>query len=214
MSQAYRERAVINKAVAIINRAREAGIPERYLRIPPDDFKTFLSKDYHKNIDAFVGSIYDNPVETLFKKPFIIIDGGDVEVRKKAAFAILFRMIACDFFGEYKTCHELIHKFQTIKVDDGLNRNQLAEELKGHDVLLISEFNKSIFSSYFESGAFFDEVLSSRSDNMKPTIFTFSEIIDKEKPIMHKDCGEYLANFSIKEESTDEVFRIRVRVSK
>jgi len=207
----YEERRVRQQALAIIQRGRDAGIPERYLRIPEEDFADLLSVKHHKNPKAWADLAYKQAATKLFKRPFILIDGGDVESRKKAGFAILFRMIACDRRGLYRSCQELIHKFQTIKVEDGINRNQYTEELKTYDVLLMAEFGRSMFSAHFESGSFFDEVLGFRSDRLKPTIITFSDIIDKGNAIRHKDCGEYFANFSIKENTTDEVLRIRVK---
>ena len=207
----YDELKIRNQVLAIIQRGRDAGIPERYLRIPEDEFSSLLCKDYHKDLKKFASSVYNNPTEALFKRPFIIIDGGNVEIRKKAGFAILFRMIACDRRASYRSCQELIHKFQTIKVEDGINRNQFADELKVYDIVMMAEFNRSMFSAHFESGSFFDEVLGYRSDHMKPTIITYSEMVDEKNPIKHKDCGEYFANFSIKQNTNDDVLRIRVK---
>lgn len=207
----YEERNIKQRIIAIIQRGKDAGIPDRHLRIPEEDFRNLLSESYHKDVKGFASLAFNRAEEKLFKRPFILIDGGDIENRKRAGFALLFRMIACDRRGSYKTCQELIHKFQTIKVEDGVNRNQYADELKTYDILMLSEFSRSMFSSHFESGSFFDEVFSFRSDNMKPTIITSSDIIDPKNPIRHKDCGEYFANFSVKDITTDEILRVRVK---
>lgn len=210
----YEQRRIYQQALAIIKRGREAGIPDRYLRINEEEFSDLLVEKFHKKPKEWARLAYTEAQKRLFKRPFIIIDGGDIESRKKAAFAILFRMIACDRRGLYKGCQELIHKFQTIyKESDGMHRNQLSEDLKIYDILLIAEFGRSMFSAHFESGSFFDEVLGFRSDHMKPTILTFSDVISKDNPIRHKDCGEYFANFSIKELTTDEVLRVRVKIT-
>ena len=139
----YGERTVINRVLAILQRGRDAGIPERYLKIPEESFRDLLDKNYHKDVKGFASLAFNKAEEKLFKRPFILIDGGDVENRRKAAFALLFRMIACDKRGSYKTCQELIHKFQTIKVEEGTNRNQYADDLKIYDIMLMTEFGRS-----------------------------------------------------------------------
>ena len=100
----YRRSMLRAHIKAYIQRGIKAGIPERYLRIGKDEFRTYLSDIYHvHNKDHITSFIYDKPLE-LSKIPYIVIDGGDVEGRKKAAFAIMFRLITCDNFAKYYDC--------------------------------------------------------------------------------------------------------------
>lgn len=216
MKKVYRLRRARQLALAILQRARDAGIPEQHMRIKEEEFKELVSEKFHKEgKDIVASSIYNEP-DTLFNRSFITIDGGDVEVRKRAGFAILFRLIACDKSGFHENCASLVHKFQSFKATEGISRNDLAESLKEYDVLFISECRIQIFNPSHESGSFFDEVLGYRSDHNKLTIISFSDAITKDDPMARKDkdCGEYLSTLIQRYETDNTVYRIRVEQEK
>jgi hypothetical protein len=66
------------QARAIIQRGREAGIPDRYIRVKLKDLQENICDRYHSNSDLVASQIYKNP-NFLFDKPYIVIDGGDPE---------------------------------------------------------------------------------------------------------------------------------------
>ena len=79
-------------ALSVFERARNAGIPPRYMRIVKEHVKPIL-KD-----ERIVEKIYIRPLS--FKQtPFIIIDGGSGHERKLIGYALLFRFIACSMSG-------------------------------------------------------------------------------------------------------------------
>jgi hypothetical protein len=191
-SEIQKSRIIFNKVSAIMSRASQAGIPDAKLRISSTDFKKYLCPTYHKDIDSLASSIYDSPDKTLFSRPYIIIDGGDIATRKSIGFATLFRMIACDKYGLYKDCADMVHKLQVIRSTQDENRNEIAETLKTIGILFISETRESLFNQHFDSGSLFDEILSYREDNMLPTIISFTNLIHAGNKITHNDAGIYL----------------------
>ena len=198
-------------ALAFIKRGEDAGIPPKYLCLNESVFKNVLDESYHgSKVSELCQNIYHDS-NWLLSIPVILIDGGDVDSRKKAGFAILFRMISFDRRGLYSDFHDLTKKFQSFDATLDVSRNDLAEEMKTYDTLFISEFDRRHFSPHCETGSFFDEVLGHRIDFVKPTIISSSDPISIANPILNKDCGEYLANLSVKEKSTDSVLRIRVK---
>ena len=213
-------------ALAIIKRGREAGIPEKYLRIKPDEFSKVIDPSFHggpvEGVPPFIEKIYKQP-DFLLNREFIAIDGGDDSSRFKAAYAILFRIIAYDKRGQFFGCESLMHKFQTINSTESITRNDLAEELKSYDILMIGEFNKLGFSPHFETGSFFDEVLSDRIATARPTIITFASPISSVKPTQENlekmaaqgkldtGCGRILHRLTLTSETTESVLRVRVK---
>lgn len=168
------------QALAVLRRSRDAGIPESEMRIGKEQLRPLLDPNFHngdtgkgKEINSLLDKIY-NQANELFKLHFIVIDGGDIFTRRKAGFALLFRMIACDRNGKFFTCQDVSHKLQTIQSTAEINRNDIADNLKAHDVLFLEEFRKEQLKVGFEIQWFMDEILSERSLKNKPTIFTFS----------------------------------------
>jgi len=213
-------------AYAILQRAKDAGIPKDFLRIDVSSFANILCPNYHNGktgIKELANRIYNNQ-DNVLKSKYILIDGGGEipVVRKKAGFAILFLMLAYDLRGSYIDCESLVHKFQTINSTNEINRNDLAEEYKSYDVLFISEFDRKHFSPHFESASFFDEVLDYRYDRSKPTIISFVNPIENKdsKPNLQnaaegkldRSSGKYLSALSFGENSEQDALRIRVRV--
>jgi hypothetical protein len=169
-----KRRRIRTQALAVLRRSKEAGIPNSEMRIDEQKLKPYICPLYHKNkINDLCNYIYRQS-DKLFENKFIVIDGGDLFIRRKAGFALLFRMIACDYGGKFFSCQDVAHKFQSIQATSGLSRNDFSEELKTYDVLFLEEFRKEQFKTGFEIQWFFDEILSSRDLKNKPTIFTFS----------------------------------------
>lgn len=195
MSLERRRRAL---AMAFLQRAKKAGIPNHFLRINKDSFRGLLSEEYHQDtLDSICDFIYDTPLK-LSKIPFIVIDGGGIEDRKKAGFAILFRLITIDRFGKYYDCSNIAHKLSTWNDVNGIGRNELVEDLKRYDVLFISEFQERLGNPHCQTGTFFDEFLNDRSDKENPTIITFTSPINSQNAIKTMDCGQYLAGLSMR----------------
>jgi hypothetical protein len=212
---AYKRR-VYAQARAILQRGKDAGIPEKYLRIPKKEFQELLCSKYHSNAQGAATKIYDN-ADILFKKSFIVIDGGDLNSRKKAGFALLFRMIACDKRGLYQPCSKLAGLFETIKFGAGENRNEVVQRIKNEPILFLNEFHPSQFNPHFDAGNFFDQLLEYRDDYSKPTILTFTNPLQKGflnngNAIRDTRCGAYLAMLSqADEQKNDNVFRIKLK---
>jgi len=165
-----RNKRVRQLACAILQRAKDAGIPKDFLRIDERSFADVLCPNYHKNIKEFASVIYND--SNILKRKFIVIDGGSgiPTNRKTAGFAVLFLLLANDLRGNYIDCDSVRHKLQTINSTVDITRNDLVEEYKSYDVLFLSEVDRDRFTPHFESDSFMDEILNYRSDNDKPTI--------------------------------------------
>lgn len=222
VQEIIRLRRARQMALAMIKRGREAGIPDKYLRIFPDKFSEVLSPEFHggkvRGVSSFCDNIYKDQ-NFLMSRDFISIDGGDVNNRNIAAFAILFRIISYDKRGSYVSCDSLVHKFQTINSTENITRNDLAEELKAYDVLMIGECDRSRFNPHFETGSFFDEVLSDRLTRGVPTIISFVNPISAETSLekasidgkLDSGCGRNIAKLCLTPKTTESVLRIRVK---
>ncbi len=208
------------QAQAIIKRAKNAGIPDKYLRINQSVFESLLDQNYHSDIKRLSEFVYKHPLN-LMKREFIVIDGGGVIERKMAGFAILFRLIACDKCGMCKNGTELAHQLQSIRTFEyGAGRNDIAESLREADILFISECLKGDFVKNFETGRFFDEILNYRDDHTKPTIVSLSnpipinknhETLDNVMTEMDQ-YGQYMCSISQADISKDKRF-LRIRVT-
>jgi len=211
-------------AFATIKRGRDAGIPDKYLRVPQDKFAEALNREFHggaNGVQSLSGSIYNDP-DFLLHREFIAIDGGDSEARTFAGCAILFRMIAYDKIGKFWDCNALGHKFQSINATSEITRNDLAEELKSYDVLFLADVRKKDFGPHFESGSFVDEVLSDRIYSEKPTIVAFYNPIASSKPsvkemekraaegALESGYGDRLAYVTLTPQTTKTILRVRV----
>jgi hypothetical protein len=204
------------QARAIIQRGREAGIPDRYIRVKLKDLQENICDRYHSNSDLVASQIYKNP-NFLFDKPYIVIDGGDPDSRKLVGCAILFRMIACDRRGLLYDCGQLASEFSTFNYN-GEDRNSLVKRVKSQDILFLSEFHKRKFNINLpDSANFFDQLLGYRNDYKKPTIITFSNPLESRTTNMGnaiKDdrCGIYLSMISHADlKGNDKFLRIRVK---
>lgn len=202
---------------AIMGRAKRAGIPQRYMRINKDKFLPILSPSYYGDKQKAVAEyVYSKP-ESLMKKPFVLIDGGTNEERKKAGFAILFRMISCDKEGKYYNASQILHQLQNMSPTYGVTREEFATTIKSHDVIFISDFHPSLIPSYAESGIYIDEILEHRSTYGNPTIISFSLPLSNKKSSVDTsltDIGQYgyhLVHLSNADKHKDKnIFRIRV----
>ena len=198
------------QARAILQRSERAGIPDKHMRIQASEFKTFIAESVYNEdeIKQIVSLIYDTPNE-LLKRSFILIDGGTHIARRKAGFAILFRMIACDKFGKYESCRTVSHKFQ---VRQDFNRQPFAEEMKGHEVLFLGECEAGLFSDKDDVGTFFDEILEHREDNNMPTIISFVDALGPLNIMKSRVYGNYLSGLTRNDKVLDDkrIFHIRV----
>jgi len=217
----YRKSMIKAHVKAFIQRGLNAGIPERYLRIGPTEFKDLLSETYHgkEGVVSITDFIYKKPFD-LVKIPFIVIDGGKIKDRKKAAFAIMFRIITCDKFGKFYDCSSLVHKlnsFDAKGVFHGQRRVDYADSIKEYNVLCISEFSKTIFKEKLEGGDFIDEILDARYNKLNPTIISFRDVINPTNVLTDQVCGTYLNEMSRNEKlannPSEDVLRIRVKSS-
>jgi len=212
------------QALAIIRRSRDAGIPESEMRIGKEQLRPYLDPSFHngdknngKEINTLLDLIY-NHADDLFNYNFIVIDGEDLFSRRKAGFALLFRMIACDRNGKFSSCQDVAHKLQTINSTMDVNRNDITDDLKTHDVLFLEEFRKEQLKVGFEIQWFMDEILTARTLSNKPTIFTFANpvagsdyaINNALSDISH--YGQYMCMLSqLDTKAIPKALRIRVR---
>jgi hypothetical protein len=187
----------ILQARAIIKRGILAGIPKDELRIPKDKFSKLL--DGKDTVSDF---IYDTP-NKLIKQKYILIDGGNMEARKKAGYAILFRMMACDInnisgfkSGHVQSCNDLIQRCQVNNFNADTTREDLILKLKKVRFLFIKECNVNQFKPQLEAGIYFDQLLEYRCDNILPTIISFENPLPKnnKSKSIHADdrCGKYM----------------------
>ena len=225
--EASNVRKAKQKALAFLRRGQKANIPKKYFRINASQFSNLLDltyikdnkkqykdlfgKDYSaKNTKEFASYIYDN-ADKLLGFSYILIDGGNAEARRRAGNALLFRLILCDKWGMYRECTDLSHVFQSFNMDlDGLYRNDLVSQLKKYGVLFVSEFYAKLMSIHYETGSFFDELFTSRSNSGKTTIVSFSEPIQEKNTIKTIEHGVTFADLSRQIEPSNDVLRIKV----
>jgi hypothetical protein len=212
------QRRMVALASAILKRAKDAGIPEQFMRINEDEFASLLCTEYHGNPQEFASSIFKN-ANGLFKKSFIQIDGGTIEGRKRAGFALLFRMMACDKGGKYETFKTVAHSFSSVKDIYDVNRNELVVSLSNPDVLFLSEFDTKDINVFYETGSFLDELFEQRENKNKTTIISFSKPLDsKATPLNSSNAittdnfGQYMVMLSKSDLSQkSSVLRVRVK---
>jgi len=196
-----RARRIQAQALAILQRAKEAGIPNDNMRIKQSVFRNTLHDEFYKergqNADKIAEAVYSNP-DKLFQKRFFIIDGGDVLgfSRKRAGFALLFRMIACDKNGKYEQGKQLVHFLNTAFISNDIPRHKYVESLQDYDVLFIGEISLGDFKSNFEGGSYMDDLLEYRHSHNLPTIISFTknvfEIEGGQEGAVDTVCGRYL----------------------
>lgn len=212
-------RRVVLQAKASIQRAKDAGIPNKYMRIPPKVFMSLLDPHYHKSPKETTEFIYKKPLE-LLKKEFIVIDGGSLIERQKAAYAIMFRLIACNKRGICVQNSQVSHQLQTLKSLGNLSRNDVTEEMRSTDILFLSEIISKDFANGFDTGRFYDEFLGYRDDHVKPTILSFyrslvSSVAKEDADTSVADVerfGQYISLAAQSDQRKDNrFFRVRVK---
>ena len=202
-------RRIRQQAAAFLQRAKDAGIPQKFLRIGKDTFKNCLCSSYHKDVDKIVDLIYDSP-DVIIKKPYFLIDGGDVFSRSCAIHALLFRFIACDKNGIYVSCRQMVHTLQDMKADGEISRNQYLYKVKNIDILSVGEITDSVFNVHLDTKSFVDDVIEHRYGYVKPTILSFEKPLCNENMFEANRVGTYLAALSSGEQSSN-IVRIRVK---
>jgi len=179
------KRRVQQQAFAIIQRAKNAGMPETEMRIKEKQFFEMLDLEFYKEhgmskekVIEMCHELYTIPAR-LLNVHFAIIDGGDSYLRKRAGFALLFRGIAWDKVGMHNSFGNASHRLQSIRsLGEGeMTRNEFANDLKEYDILFLSEYNNSLFVKGFDTGSFADEILEDREINGKITIISFQNAL-------------------------------------
>jgi hypothetical protein len=217
----YHQSMINAKLFAYKQRARDAGIPERYVGIGPKDFYSLLAETYHITSDErkrIASFIYKTPHD-LAKIPFILIDGGNMEARKMASFALLYRLITSDMFGKTVDCSTLAQKLNTFDPKDATSatgRIGYANDLKDVDVLAISEFRAKHFHERYDGGSYLDSILDNRYNNLRPTIISFQDVLSEDGGEANTIIGNYMANMYEKHtlkngNPNKKYFRIRVK---
>ena len=212
------ERRVRQLALAILHRAKQAGIPERFIRTKKDTFRGLLCNKYHEDVDKIANIVFDKS-DSLVKIPSILIDGGNPMIRTQVGCTLLFRMIACDHNGIYNRCDRLSHKLEDLKSDGTMSRNAYVDKLQNYDSMFIGEIKSASFNEYLSAGSFMDELLGYRYDNMLPTIFSFVNPLCSSNGIDSRVAGDIISSLSIREFASEDktknpttnVFRIRVK---
>jgi len=212
-----KQRRIRIQARAILQRAKEAGVPDD-MRIDKNTFRSLLCERFHggkKKCDELSEEIFTK-ANTLFSHPFIIIDGGNMNTRRKAGFALLFRMIACDKTGKYEGFREFINTLSTF-TKFGVNRTEYIEMFRNYDTMFLGEFdfkqNNDQFTNNF--GGFIDDVFESRHLEHKPTIISWMNPLasvsgDK---INENTYGQYMSLLSqvdFDNTAMPDVLRIRI----
>lgn len=169
-----RSRRVQAQAYAFLERAVNAGIPPKYMRIKADTLRPILFAQSKSKKEELLHNIYKNP-PFLMNREWIVIEGGDIEERKTLGFALLFRMIAYDYYGTYEECSEIVHTTKTAKNSNDEWKGEAVNRLKKTDVLFISEVAEGMFHPSWDTGYYFDEILSHRTGYMLPTIVSLSK---------------------------------------
>jgi hypothetical protein len=214
------------QAYALLNRAKNADIPESEMRIKEEELRKLINDDYYKRslsnrlnskeeVDRFIKEIYTVP-DKILKTPFIIIDGGNMYTRKRAGFALLFRGITWDRTGMHIGCAKATHSLHSIKTIGNVTRNEYADELKSYDILFLSECFKELFKPSFETGSFFDEILENREINGKTTIISFvkpipAKGIDSQERLSDIGSGQYMMMFT--ESDSDDSYKNLMRIN-
>ena len=179
-----RKRRIQQQALAILTRAKEAGIPQDMMRIPEKTFFELLDTGYFadnyqmnkKQLEEYCHALFTTP-DMLMKKSFILIDGGDLYSRNKAGFALLFRMIAWDNNAKYYFYAKMAHQLQSWDTGQGISRNSLAEDLKNYDTMFVGEYLPDLAKASWDTGGFLDEIFAERDAEGLPTILSFINVL-------------------------------------
>jgi len=228
-----RRRRTQQQALAILRRAREAGIPPLDMRVPESELYAMIDPNYFVLKDlttskesetytkSFCHSLFADQ-NILLKTPFIIIDGGNFYERKRAGFALLFRIIAWDKTGNHISCIQAVHATNTWEGSAGKSRSETVSSLKESDVLFISECATSLFSKpSLEAGGFFDEILQDREASGKITILSFPSIASSKNAssldeVSDLSAGQYISMFTqsdSKKGGYKNILRMRIKTN-
>lgn len=201
----------VQMAKAMLQRADEAGIPKEYRSIGPDKLKTILCNRYHKDIEGLVQKIYTEP-NFLISKKVIAIDGGNLLQRKRAGFALLFRIITFDNVALYKDFNETT---ETLKQFNSVESAEIMNSMKKADHLFIGELRTHVLQAPPKSIAMlWDSIFEKRYDTEKTTIVSFSSPLPSSSHniICDDTCGNFfpfIYNNDVNKELN--VFRLRVK---
>ena len=218
-----RERCERAFVLSALRRAKEAGIPEDLQRINKNEFKSLLCPKYKNTsgtIDSISNMIFDKPEDIYTKYQFILIDGGGRDERRRAGFAILFRLIALEIdhdqmSGKYSTGDNFIHRLENASYDGEQNRIEFSNEMSAYNSIFISEFDSLKVNPKRDAGTFFDEIMEKRENKKRPTIISFSRPISEVNELKDNVAGLYFYDFSRCEKSKPmrNALRIRVKIT-
>ena len=208
-------------ALDVLSKTKSSEMPAEYTRITKDRFRKLIDPDYHKDkIEDIVSLVYDKK-EVLMNIPYIVIDGGDMEIRKAAGCAILFRMIFYQRDCRFVNCGTIVDNFQSFDTkskNTEITKTDFIENLKSYEALFISEFRPDIVKAWSLAGGYLDDILDNRYNEKRPTIISFTLSMEKGSVIRDLVCGQHLAKISqavnITPNPSKDFLRIRVRINK
>ena len=205
----------------VLSKAKSSEMPVEYTRIPKDKFRKLIDLDYHKDkVEDIVSLVYENK-DILMNIPYIVIDGGDMEARKAAGCAILFRMIFYQYDCRFVNCGTLVDNFQSFDAkskNTEITQADFIENLKSYGALFISEFRPDIVKAWSLAGGYLDDILDNRYNEKRPTIVSFTLAMERGSVIRDLVCGQHLAKISnsveVNPNPSKDFLRIRVRINK
>lgn len=212
-----KKRRINNLVLAILNRAKEAGIPEDFMRINKNEFKELLCPEFAESIgktpDSIANMIFDDTENFLSKYQFVLVDGGTKYERKRASFAMMFKFIACGRYGKYELGDTLIHTIEDFAGSASLSRNEYTDTMALYDTLFVSEFDPNRLNAKRECGSFLDEIFENREDNKRVSIISFNKTICETTRVKEAIHGNFTVLFTNPNNvSVKNILRIRVKV--
>jgi hypothetical protein len=212
-SKMYEANRKVQMAFALMQRAKLAGIPDAHMKIGPKDFQSIVCRNFHKEkTEKLVEKIYGDP--TFIKKyDAVAIDGGNFMSRRKAIFAILYRVITFDNFGRYEDFGDATEIFKRFQAEESKN---LIDSMKNTDILGLSEFSKTMFQKApYSIPKTWDAILERRYDDKKVTMISFTHPLPSNQLHALDDdiCGLFMP--LIYNHDVDKQIKIlRIRVTK
>ena len=73
MEKEVLDRKIRMRAYAILTRAKDAGIPEKHMRIAQDEFASMRSPKFHKDPSEFANKLYKMPTSFSSSHSFALM---------------------------------------------------------------------------------------------------------------------------------------------
>ena len=204
----------VQMALALMQRAKRAGIPESQMKIGPSQFRDILCPKFNSSgkIKALTDKIYNEP-EFIKSYDAVAIDGGNFLLRKKAIFAILYRVITFDNFGKYEDFGDITETFKRFQPEE---TRSIIDSMKNTDILGLSEFSKVIFQKApYSIPKTWDAILEKRFHQGKVTLVSFTNPLPSHNAHTIDDdtCGLFMP-LIYNHDVEKQIKILRVRVSK